>query len=107
MKYEITKISEATNRAEGKTKSFVTAKELLSELSDRNNGWGEGRGSIIEKNGVEIFHTRDYLKLENKIHDDYDQQRIDGVPYKHREPKADISIKKIINYKNEREEREY
>ncbi|MED6316608.1 MAG: hypothetical protein VYA60_05130 [Pseudomonadota bacterium] len=64
MKYEITKIDVATNQAIGRTKSFATAKELLSELSDRNNGWLEGKGSIIEKNGVEIFNTKDYLRLD-------------------------------------------
>ena len=68
MKYEITKIDVATNQAIGRTKSFATAKELLSELSDMNNGngWVVGKGSIIERNGVEIFNTKDYLRLDEK-----------------------------------------
>lgn len=85
MKYEITKIDVATNQAIGRTKSFATAKELLSELSDRNNGWLEGKGSIIEKNDVEIFKTKDYLRLDD--------------------PKP--SIKKILERKKQYEEEGY
>lgn len=80
MKYEITKISAATNRPDGKTKSFATTKELLSELSERNNGWLEGKGSIIEKNGVELFNTRQYLDCVINL-----------------EPGETMSVKKILS----------
>lgn len=100
MTYTITDIN-------GRTKSLQTAKGLLDELSEIANGWHEGQGSRIEKNSVELFHTKDHLALDATLNDDYEEQKRDGIPYSHRQPKSKISIKKIVEYKKIREDRGY
>lgn len=72
----------------GRNKSFGTAKKLLDELSDRNNGWLEGQGSRIEKKDELLFHTDDYVRF---------------VTDPHLECKTP-SIKAIISHVKERDE---
>lgn len=89
--------------AVGRKKAFPTVMDLLYELEQGNEGWLKGENFTVEQSGIAIFDTKDYKRCVDILYKDYQAQKAAG---KKRPKIKPISIKRVLQYKEEAVEAE-